>query len=129
MAARARQGVEKRAAKRRGEAGAGDRDYTPSGGNVFADLGLPDAGELLVKARLAAEIARIVGRKGWTQARAAKVTGLDQPKVSNLLRGRLQGFSTDRLLQVLNRLGRRVEVRVSAREYGPEKARTSVTVA
>ncbi|MBD0372999.1 MAG: XRE family transcriptional regulator [Pyrinomonadaceae bacterium] len=103
-------------------------DYTQSSGNVFADLGLPNAEERLLKSQLAVQIRRFVEQKGWTQSEAAEVIGLDQPKVSNLLRGRLSGFSVDRLLNVLNRLGHNVEVRISAKEYDPEDAKTLVTV-
>lgn len=103
-------------------------DYTRSSGNVFADLELPDAEERLLKAQLAAQIRRFIEEKGWTQSKAAEVIGLDQPKVSNLLRGRLAGFSVDRLLNILNRLGHNIEVRISAREYDPKKAQTLVTV-
>lgn len=103
-------------------------DYTPSGGNVFEDLGLPDAGERMLKAQLAAQICRFVEAKEWTQTEAAEAVGLDQPKVSNRLRGRLSGFSVDRLLNILNRLGHSIEVRISAEEYDPEEAQTLVTV-
>jgi predicted XRE-type DNA-binding protein len=101
----------------------------PSSGNVFADLGLPDAQERMLKAQLAARIAELIERKGWTQARAAEVIGLDQPKVSHLLRGRLSGFSAERLFAVLNRLGHSVEVRISAKERAPGKTRTRVMFA
>jgi len=104
------------------------KDYTKSSGNVFADLGLANPEERLLKARLAYEIIRIVERKGWTQAEAAEAMGLDQPKVSYLRRGRLAGFSTDRLFRLLNRLGHNVEVRISARALPPAKAATRVTV-
>lgn len=103
-------------------------DYTRGSGNVFSDLGLPDADERLLKAQLAVQIRRFIEQKEWTQAEAAGAVGLDQPKVSNLLRGRLAGFSVDRLLNILNRLGHSVEVRISAEEYDPEDAQTLVTV-
>ena len=96
----------------------------PSSGNVFAD-----AHERMLKAQLAIKIADLIARKGWTQARAAEVIGLDQPKVSHLLRGRLSGFSAERLFAVLNRLGHSVEVRISAEESAPGKARTRVMFA
>jgi len=103
--------------------------FEPSSGNVFADLGLADAEERMLKAQLAAKIAKVIERKGWTQARAAEVIGLDQPKVSHLLRGRISGFSAERLFAVLNRLGHSVEVRISAEESAPGKASTRVTFA
>jgi predicted XRE-type DNA-binding protein len=74
-------------------------------GNVFADLGLPDAEEALAKARLAQAIAGAIERKGLSQGEAAGIMGLDQPKVSALVRGRLSGFSTDRLFRCLTLLG------------------------
>ena len=101
----------------------------PGSGNVFADLGLPDAQEWMLKAQLAARIAELIERKGWTQARAAEVFGLDQPKVSHLLRGRLSGFSAERLFAVLNHLGHSVEVQISAEESAPGKASTRVSFA
>jgi predicted XRE-type DNA-binding protein len=79
-------------------------------GNVFADLGLPGAEERLLKARLAAEIARAIAGRKLTQAAAAELMGIDQPKVSHLLHGRLAGFSTDRLLTWLTALGQDVEI-------------------
>jgi predicted XRE-type DNA-binding protein len=71
---------------------------------------------------------RFLEEKEWTQAEAAEAVGLDQPKVSHLLRGRLVGFSVDRLLNILNRLGHNVEVRIYAAEYDPEEVQTLVTV-
>jgi predicted XRE-type DNA-binding protein len=97
-----------------------------SSGNVFADLGFADAQERLLKSQLAAKITELIERKGWTQALAAEVIGLDQPKVSHLLRGRLSGLSAERLFSVLNRLGHSVEVRISAEERAPGKTRTRV---
>jgi len=81
-----------------------------SSGNVFADLGLPGAEERLLKARLAAEIARVIAGRKLTQAAAAELMGVDQPKVSHVLHGRLAGFSTERLLTWLTSLGRDVEI-------------------
>jgi len=81
-----------------------------SSGNVFADLELPGAEERLLKARLAAEIASAIAGRKLTQAAAAELMGIDQPKVSHLLHGRLAGFSTDRLLTWLTALGRDVEI-------------------
>ncbi len=72
-------------------------EHTRSSGNVFADLGLPDADERMLKAQLAVQIRRFIEAKGWTQTEAAAAVGLDQPKVSHLLRGRLAGFSVERL--------------------------------
>jgi predicted XRE-type DNA-binding protein len=87
---------------------------TPSSGNVFADLGLPDADDLLAKANLALHIRRAIEARKLTQAQAAKLLGIDQPKVSQIINGRLDGFSTDRLLRFLNDLGCDVQISVSA---------------
>ena len=99
-----------------------------SSGNVFADLGFQDGEERLLKAKLATNIAQLIEKKGWTQAQTAERTGLDQPKVSRLLRGQLSGFSADRLFAILNRLGHSVEVRISATERPPEKSHTRVLI-
>src|SRR6266850_1309158 len=97
-------------------------------GNVFADLGFRDSEERLLKAKLATKIAQLIEKKGWTQTQTAERTGLDQPKVSHLLRGRLSGFSADRLFGILNRLGHSVEVRIAAKERKPEKTHTRVMI-
>lgn len=81
-----------------------------SSGNVFADLGLPDAPELQAKADLAYEISRTIDQRSLTQVEAAEILGVDQPKVSALVRGRLDGFSMERLYRFLNALGKDVEI-------------------
>jgi predicted XRE-type DNA-binding protein len=81
-----------------------------SSGNVFADLGLKDPDELPAKAELVQLIADAIAERKLTQVRAAKLLGIDQPKVSALLRGKLDGFSTDRLFRFLNALGQDVEI-------------------
>ena len=83
-----------------------------SSGNVFADLGLKNPEELLAKAELVQRISDVISERKLTQARAAKLLGIDQPKVSALLRGRLDGFSIERLFRFLNALGKDVEITV-----------------
>jgi predicted XRE-type DNA-binding protein len=90
-----------------------DTSVHDSCGNVFADLAIENADEYLAKSELAAEILRIVRRRRLTQAEAAKLLGIRQPKVSELLRGRLDGFSTDRLLRFITQLGYNVQIKVS----------------
>lgn len=85
----------------------------PSSGNVFADLELPDAKEYLAKSQLAVEIFKVVRRRRLTQAAAGQLLGISQPKVSALLNGRLDGFSTDRLFRFLNALGCDVRITIS----------------
>ncbi len=90
----------------------------PSSGNVFADLGLKDPEELLAKAELVQRISDIIAERKLTQVRAARLLGIDQPKVSALLRGRLDGFSIDRLFRFLNALGDDVEIVVRPARSG-----------
>jgi predicted XRE-type DNA-binding protein len=86
-------------------------------GNVFEDLEVPDSGEVLAKAELATQIVSAIAGRGLTQTRAAELLKVNQADVSDLVRGKLKGFSTDRLLRFLNALGRDIEivVRVHAR--------------
>jgi predicted XRE-type DNA-binding protein len=86
-------------------------DYKIGSGNVFRDLGLPDAEELNTKANLAIEIARLIRKRGLTQIEAARMLGIDQPKVSAIVRGRLDKFSVERLCELLTRLGCDVDIR------------------
>lgn len=97
-------------------------EYTISSGNVFADLGLPDADELLAKTDLAIEIRHIIEDRGLTQAEAAELMGIDQPKVSALVRCKLDGFSMERLYRFLNALGRDVEIVVKPKPKSRKEA-------
>ena len=95
-------------------------------GNVFEDLGLPDAGERLAKAELARVIRTIVKEKNWTQRRAADLLGIAPPDVSDLMRGKLARFSQERLELFLNSLDMDLHIRVGPRAAGKKQA--SVTV-
>lgn len=81
-------------------------------GNVFADLGLPDANKLKVKSGLVIEITRAVRRLGLTQAEAGRRMGIPQPKVSAMMRGDLANLSERKLMECLNRLGYDIEIKV-----------------
>ena len=81
-----------------------------SSGNVFEDIGLAQSAELLVKSEIAARIVVIIEKRGLTQAKAAEILDIDQPSVSDLVRGRLRGFSSDRLFRFLNALGQDVQI-------------------
>ena len=96
--------------------------------NVFADLGLPESDELLARARLASTIADLIDDRGLTQAQAARLLATTQPNVSNLLNGRLEGFSLERLARFLTTLGRDVEIVVKARPRSRKTARLLVSV-
>lgn len=97
-----------------------------SSGNVFADLGLPNADQRLAKAELARVIRAIVKGKSWTQRRAAEVLGIAPPDVSDLMRGKLARFSQERLERFLNALDMDVLIEVRPRAAG--KRRAGVTV-
>ena len=83
-----------------------------SSGNVFADLGLPDADKLKIKAGLVIEIRKAMRRLGLTQQEAAKRMGITQPKVSDMMRGDFSNLSERKLMDCLNRLGYDIEIKV-----------------
>lgn len=97
-----------------------------SSGNVFADLGIENSDELLVKAELARKISSIITKQNLTQAQAADLLGIDQPKVSALINGKLSGFSTVRLFRFLNALGQDVEIVVKTKPKSRSQAQTQV---
>ena len=84
-------------------------------GNVFADLGFKNADEMLAKAKLVHAISQAMESRGVTQTELAQLAGVDQSKVSKLMRGKTDGFSSDRLLRILNRLDQDVEIIISPR--------------
>jgi predicted XRE-type DNA-binding protein len=96
-----------------------------SSGNVFEDLELPNSDELMAKAELTAQISSIIQHRHLTQAAAAEVLGISQPRVSDLLRGRLDKFSLVMLLQFLVKLDRDVEI-VVRKKPRSRKAHLSV---
>lgn len=79
-------------------------------GNVYLDLGYPDAEDMMVKAQLVTKIADVIRQRGLTQERAADILGLTQPKVSKMLKGQFRGISERRMLRCLMQLGRDVEI-------------------
>ena len=81
--------------------------------NVYADLGMPNADEMQVKAQLATKIGEIIRRRKLTQVEAAQLLGIPQPKLSNMLRGQFRGISETKMLECLTRLGRNVRIVVS----------------
>jgi predicted XRE-type DNA-binding protein len=101
---------------------------TPGSGNVFADLGVAEPEEELAKAQLASLIRQIIKSRRLTQRAAADVMGVDQPKVSALLNGRLANFSSDRLMRLLTTLGQDVEIVVRSTPRNRARGRIRVTV-
>ncbi len=102
-------------------------EHEVSSGNVFADLGVPNPEEALAKAQLARAICLLIEKESLSQKEVAQRLGVDQPKVSALVRGRLTEFSTDRLLRFLLRLGHDVKINVRSRKA--KKAPASLEVA
>jgi predicted XRE-type DNA-binding protein len=89
-------------------------------GNVFADIGLPNAGEHLIKAQLVFKIDALLKRQGLKQIEAAKLLGVKQPDISKMLRGDFRQFSVERLMRFLVALGQDVEIVVKPhRGRGP----------
>ena len=84
-----------------------------SSGNVFADLGLPDADKLKIKTGLVIEIRKAMQRLGLTQQEAARRMGITQPKVSDMMRGDFSNLSERKLMDCLNRLGYDIEIKVT----------------
>jgi predicted XRE-type DNA-binding protein len=106
-----------------------DITITPSSGNVFADLGFAEPEEMLLKAELARRISAAIRTRNLTQVQAAEVLGIDQPKVSALMRGRLTIFSIDRLLRFLTDLGNDVEIVVKENSQPTARGRLHMTAA
>ena len=93
---------------------------TDGTGNVFADLGLPNPEQELVKARLTLQIHRLIRQRGLTQSQAAELLGVKQPQVSLLMRNRSGSFSMSRLIDFLTSLGQdvKITVRPTQKEHG-----------
>jgi predicted XRE-type DNA-binding protein len=98
-----------------------------SSGNVFADLGLRDAGEKQTKVRLAVAIQQIIRARRLSQTAAARLLDINQPKISALVNYHLDGFSVERLLHFLNALDRDVEIVIRRKPRSRKMARIVVT--
>lgn len=96
----------------------GDIEYREGSENIFDDIGLPNPEEAMAKAKVALKINDILKLKGLTQAKAAKILKISQPKVSLLLRGYLTDFSLERLLRFLNDLGQNVYISIAPADDG-----------
>ena len=100
-----------------------------SSGNVYADLGMTDANEILVKAQLAAKIGEIIKDRGWTRQEAAYVLGMTQPKLSKMLKGQFRGISEAKMLECLARLGRHVQIVIGPARQPDDTGRIEVVFA
>jgi predicted XRE-type DNA-binding protein len=99
---------------------------TRSSGNVFADLGLRDAGEKQTRVRLAVAIGQIIRSRRLSQIAAAELLNINQPKISALINYRLDGFSVERLMHFLNALDRDVEIVIRKKPRSRRLARIVV---
>lgn len=97
-------------------------------GNLFADLGLPNADALLIKSELALVIRDIVRERGWTQVEAARTLSIPASDMSDLMRGKLTRFGRERLEDFLVRLGIDVQIRLTPKVKSRAKARISVAI-
>lgn len=95
---------------------------------MFHDLGFPDADELLTKSKLAIAIQSTIEARNLTQVQAARLMGIDLPKVSKIIRGRLSDFSTERLLNYLIHLGLDIDI-VIHKETAQTKREGTISVA
>lgn len=101
-------------------------EITESSGNVFADLGLEEPEERLAKSDIAAKIAQIIEKRHLSQAAAAKLLGISQPKVSLILNGQLKGFSMEKLLLLMVALDRDIEIRIKKKPRSRAQAHLQV---
>jgi len=101
-------------------------EHEVSSGNVFADIGMAEPVESLAKAELARKVGSIIKHRHLNQAEAAKLLGIDQPKVSRLLRGQLKEFSMTKLLDFMLRLDRDIEIRIKKHRSGRVPPRIEV---
>jgi predicted XRE-type DNA-binding protein len=96
-------------------------------GNIFTDLGLPDAEDLLLKSKIVVELHRLIKERKLTQTAAAKLIGISQPDLSNLLHGRLRGYSAERLMRMLTSLNQDVEITVRPHRKAGEAGQITFT--
>ena len=97
-----------------------ETEFFVSSGNLWADLGDPDAEEKLARAELLRRVMNVIRDRKLTQKRAAEILGTNQPTVSDLMRGKLSKFSLERLISFLTALGQEVEITVRPRPDGAE---------
>jgi len=106
-----------------------DLEIEVSSGNVFADLGFDNAREMLIKSAIAQMIVSNIEKLGLTQALAAELLGIDQPKVSYLVRGKLDAFSISRLMRFVTLLGTDVDIVLKDHHDGGKHGEVVVKVA
>jgi len=106
-----------------------DIEFVKSSGNVFSDLGIAQPEEMLAKAEIVYRISQIISHRHLTQKQAADLLGLTQPKVSNIIAGRLDGFSLEKLLFLMVKLDRDVQIVIKKKPRTREHAHLNVAYA
>ncbi len=102
-------------------------EFFEGSGNVYADLGIENAEEMQAKAKLAAEIHRIMKDRGLTQQKTAKLLGTTQAKMSDVVRGQFHSFTIDRLLKMLLDLGQDVQITYRPKQKSHDHASLTVS--
>src|SRR5271163_1035783 len=95
-----------------------ETEFEEGSGNVFADLGLEDGDELFARARIGFHVYQILKKKNLAQREMATLLAIKQPEVSHLMNGHFSRFTTDKLLDFLKRLERKVTIRISPHRPG-----------
>lgn len=105
-----------------------EKDFETSSGNIFSDIGISNPEGYLARVNLAIEINSLIKEKKLTQKEAAKLLGVDQPKISALRKGKLTGFSLDRLFRLLNKLDQNIDIRVTPKANTKDEPHINVSV-
>jgi predicted XRE-type DNA-binding protein len=95
-------------------------------GNIFADIGLPNPEEHLLKAQLVVQLGQLIKARKLTQTAAAKRLGVKQPDLSNILRGRFRGYSVERLMRMLTALDQDIDIVVRPRKKAGKPGRITL---
>ena len=106
-----------------------DNDVFVGSGNVFADIGVPDADEMLLKSSLVIQLRRLIEARKLSQTVAAQLLGIGQPDLSKLLRGSLRAYSVERLMRMLTAFDQDVEITVRPHPKAGEGGRITFTPA
>lgn len=102
-------------------------DFEESSGNIFADLGLENSEELLMRARIGIHVANLIKYREFKQAEAANILGIKQPDVSHLINGHFSRFTTDKLLEFLKKLDQKVIITISPHREGEPYQEVALT--
>ncbi|MFA6065708.1 MAG: helix-turn-helix transcriptional regulator [Candidatus Babeliaceae bacterium] len=105
-----------------------NKDFEISSGNIFADLGVSNPEERLAKAKLAMQISILIKKKRLSQKDAAEFLGIDQPKISALYKGKLAGFSLERLFRFLNILGQEIIIKIAPKTKAKKTSNITVNL-